>query len=153
MGLPPQTAERPCGSLRAHPLVSTTSESALLCHASPLSTIAPSFFTASIIKLVYGIDVADKKDPNVALMIRTLEGVQGFTSGRVLVQYLPFLRHVPLWVPVLGWQLQELAGWRAAADEVKQVMFDQTRDDLVSRVGGMVSDLSRGANVPSIMED
>ncbi|KAI0693302.1 cytochrome P450 [Cerioporus squamosus] len=63
-------------------------------------------------------------------MIRLLEGLQAFDSGRILVQYFPILRHVPLWVPVLGSQLRMLAGWRAAADEVKQVMFDKTGDDL-----------------------
>ncbi len=52
----------------------------------------------------------------------------------MLVQYLSILRHAPLWVPILGPQLRELAWRRAAADEVKQVMFDKTQDDLASAI-------------------
>ncbi|RPD77552.1 cytochrome P450 [Lentinus tigrinus ALCF2SS1-7] len=110
-------------------------------------------FTATIVKLVYGVDVAESDDPNVALMVRALEGVQGFTSGRVLVQYLPILRHMPLWVPVLGSQLRELAGWRAAADEVKQGMFDKTQDDLTqghqntSVLANILQELDEDANI------
>ncbi|KAI0693303.1 cytochrome P450 [Cerioporus squamosus] len=77
-------------------------------------------FTATIVKIVYGAEVADDNDPNVARMSRLHEGLQVFDSGRILVQYFPILQHVPLWVPVLGSQLRMLAGIRAAADEVKQ---------------------------------
>ncbi|RDX53567.1 cytochrome P450 [Lentinus brumalis] len=77
-------------------------------------------FSATIVKIVYGVEVADDNDPNVDLMVRLLEGLQAFNSPRILVQYFPILQHVPLWVPILGSQLRMLAGWRAAADEVKQ---------------------------------
>ncbi len=91
-----------------------------------------SVFSATIVKIVYGVEVEDDNDPNVDLMVRLLEGLQAFNSPRILVQYFPILQHVPLWVPILGSQLRMLAGWRAAADEVKQVMFDKTVDDLAS---------------------
>ncbi|TFK82000.1 CyP450 monooxygenase [Polyporus arcularius HHB13444] len=87
-------------------------------------------FSATIVKIIYGVEVADDNDPNVDRMVRLLEGLQAFNSPRILVQYFPILQHVPLWVPILGSQLRMLAGWRAAADEVKQVMFDKTVDDL-----------------------
>ncbi|RPD62677.1 cytochrome P450 [Lentinus tigrinus ALCF2SS1-7] len=87
-------------------------------------------FSATIVKIVYGVEVADEHDPNIALMAKLLAALQGFDSGRMLVQYFPILQHVPMWVPVVGAQLRELAEWRAAADEVKQVMFSKTLDDV-----------------------
>ena len=91
-----------------------------------------SVFCATIVKLVYGLEVADDNDPHVARMIESVEGLRDIISGRMLVQYLPILRHVPKWVPLIGSQLRELAVCRAAADEVKLVMFAQTQDDLAS---------------------
>ncbi|RPD62902.1 CyP450 monooxygenase [Lentinus tigrinus ALCF2SS1-6] len=88
-------------------------------------------FSATIVKIMYGVQVANDGDPSVALIIRTLDGLKALLSGQMLVQYLPILRHVPMWVPVLGTQLRQLAEWRAAADEVKQVLFSKTQDDLV----------------------
>ena len=53
-----------------------------------------SVFCATIVKLVYGLEVADDNDPHVARMIESVEGLRDIISGRMLVQYLPILRHV-----------------------------------------------------------
>ena len=90
-----------------------------------------SVFSATIIKVAYGVEVAAADDPIIGLMVQTVKGLQGFAPGQFLVHYLPILRFAPLWVPLLGPQLRELARCRAAADKVKQVTFDKTRDDLV----------------------
>ena len=96
-----------------------------------------SIFSAIIVKIIYGVEVEDENDPNVAQLIRVMKNVQGFVSGRFYVQYFPFLRHVPLWVPILGSQLRELEEGRAVMEEVKQAMFDKTLDDLVSVFQGV----------------
>ena len=91
-----------------------------------------SIFSAIIVKIIYGVEVEDENDPNVAQLIRVIKNVQGFVSGRFYVQYFPFLRHVPLGVPILGSQFRELEEVRAVMEEVKQAMFDKTLDYLVS---------------------
>ncbi|TFK81999.1 cytochrome P450 [Polyporus arcularius HHB13444] len=87
-------------------------------------------FSASIVKTTYGVDVAPDNDKNVALMEKVLQSVQAFAPGRFLVQYFPILSHVPTWFPVAGPQLLELAPWRAAARQVKQAMFEKTKEDI-----------------------
>lgn len=96
-----------------------------------------SIFSAIIVKIIYGVEVEDENDPNVAQLIRVMKNVQGFVSGQFYVQYFAFLRHVPLWVPILGSQLRELEEGRAVMEEVKQAMFDKTLDDLVSVFQGV----------------
>ncbi|KAI0699911.1 CyP450 monooxygenase [Cerioporus squamosus] len=112
-------------------------------------------FSASIVKVTYGIDVAEEDDANIALMEKTLEGFQAFSPGRFLVQYLPILQHVPTWWPVVGSQLRELKSWRTAAREVKQAMYSQTHEALVrgeaneSVLSGMLDRLSEhGRTIP-----
>ena len=83
-------------------------------------------------KIVYGVEVEDENDPIVPQLIRNMDSVQEFVSGRFYVQYFPFLRYVPLWVPILGSQLRELEDGRTAMEEVMQALFDKTLDDLAS---------------------
>lgn len=101
-------------------------------HATLIEVLISSVFCGTIVKLVYGVEVADDNDHYVARMIESFGGLRGIISGRMLVQYLPILRHVPMWVPFVGSQLRELAVYRAAAEEVKHGMFSETQDDLAS---------------------
>lgn len=80
---------------------------------------------------VYGFEVAERHDRDIALMEKVLEGLQAFAPGRFLVQYLPGVRHYPEWLPFVGWQLRELAASRAAAREAKDGMFNKTKEALV----------------------
>ncbi len=57
---------------------------------------------------------------------------EGLVPGRFLVQFLPFLRHVPPWFP--GATSQRLwAKWMAAADKVKNIPFEHAKTQLVCR--------------------
>ncbi|KAI0741843.1 cytochrome P450 [Daedaleopsis nitida] len=87
-------------------------------------------FGASIVKLAYGIDVAEKDDENLANMERVLEGLQAVTPGRFLVQFLPFLKHAPHWLPIIGKQMKQLAVWHESARFVKQALFDLTKQEV-----------------------
>ncbi|PIL22777.1 cytochrome P450 [Ganoderma sinense ZZ0214-1] len=79
-------------------------------------------FSATIVKVTYGVDVAEKNDPYIALIEKVLAAIVVLTPGRYLLQYLPILEYVPEWVPGAGFQ-KELSGWRAAADYVKETLF------------------------------
>ena len=129
VSLPPKAVGRSCRPLQPYSPVSASLQPRLLCVGQLV--LWSSVFSATIIKVAYGVEVAAADDPIIGLMVQTVKGLQGFAPGQFLVHYLPILRFVPLWVPLLGSQLRELARCRAAADKVKQVTFDKTRDDLV----------------------
>ncbi|KAI0754719.1 O-methylsterigmatocystin oxidoreductase [Daedaleopsis nitida] len=84
-------------------------------------------FSYSIVKATYGLEIKSKNDRNVALMESVLAGLQAFTPGRTLVQYIPILKYVPFWTPVAGPQLKELQSRRSDAVEVLSTLFDQTQ--------------------------
>ena len=90
-------------------------------------------FTASVVKVVYGFDVG--KDPDgqwyLSLMEKANEGALAFTPGKYLVQFLPFLRHIPEWMPGAGFQTQ-FREWREASHESKVALLRRTRSGLVS---------------------
>lgn len=86
--------------------------------------------------------MASDNDPQVARMIESIKGLRDIISGRMLVQYFPILRYVPMWVPFLGSQLRELAYYRAASGEVKRIMFHKTQEDLAS----IIRDFNEGAH-------
>ena len=76
---------------------------------------------------MYGIQIADEGDEYVGMVEEALDGVaQGGVQGKFLVEYLPFLRHIPPWVP--GASAQRLfKKWQAAGDRAKNVPFDHGR--------------------------
>lgn len=110
-----------------HPCASSPSPRDADCRTRPYY----SSFSATIVKAAYGLEIAESKDKNIALMESVLEGFQAFAPGRFLVQYLPILEHVPLWTPIAGRQLQELSVWRRSAHRVKQTLFNITEKAVV----------------------
>ena len=57
--------------------------------------IATSSFSAAVVKVVYGFDVASENDEYIALIVKTLEAAEAFVSGTFLVEFIPWLRYVP----------------------------------------------------------
>nr|VWO97107.1 N/A [Ganoderma boninense] len=90
-------------------------------------------FSATIVKVAYGVDIAEKDDPYIALVEKAISAVVALTPGRYLLQYLPILEYVPEWVPGAGFQ-RELAGWGAAAEHVKELLFAKSLELLDSQV-------------------
>ncbi|KAI0769932.1 cytochrome P450 [Fomes fomentarius] len=84
-------------------------------------------FAASILKVVYGIDIAEQGDPLLEVIDAAMEGVaEGLTPGAFLVEYLPFLRHVPAWVPGASFQTK-LKRWRDSSHEMVDLPFAQAK--------------------------
>ncbi|KAI8994236.1 CyP450 monooxygenase [Trametes punicea] len=82
---------------------------------------------SSILKAVYGIEVAEHGDKIVETVDLAMEGVAlGLTPGAFLVEYLPFLRHVPAWVPGAGFQ-KRLARWRNASHAMLDLPFEEAK--------------------------
>ena len=64
------------------------------------------------------------------MMEKDLEAGDAFVPGRYWVEFFPFLRFVPAWVPGAGFQ-KDFAKWRHAAEWVRNVMLQKTKNGMV----------------------
>ncbi|KAH9929053.1 cytochrome P450 [Epithele typhae] len=90
-------------------------------------------FAATVLKVLYGIEVeAGDPDGYVAAVGAALEGVsQGMVPGRFAVEYLPFLKTAPAWVPGSGEQ-RMFKKWQAAGDVLKQKPFGFVKREMTN---------------------
>ncbi|PIL29135.1 cytochrome P450 [Ganoderma sinense ZZ0214-1] len=88
-------------------------------------------FAAVVLKILYDIDVKDENDAYVEISEVALAGpLEGMVPGKFMVEFFPFLRHIPPWVP--GARSQKLwAKWMAAGDRLKNVPFEHAKVKLV----------------------
>ncbi|RPD62673.1 CyP450 monooxygenase [Lentinus tigrinus ALCF2SS1-7] len=85
-------------------------------------------FMATIVKVIYGLDLAET-DPDAAQIEKMLEGLQALTPGKYLVEFLPFLQHLPGWLPGTGFQ-KELGAWRSATVGTKEGLFQRAMKEI-----------------------
>ncbi|KAI0697627.1 cytochrome P450 [Cerioporus squamosus] len=84
-------------------------------------------FNATLMKLLYNIDVTDDDDKHLAIVEAALSGApQGGVPGKFLIRYFPFLRYIPDFLPGAGFQKQ-FARWQAAANALKDVPFEHVK--------------------------
>ena len=84
-----------------------------------------------IMKVVYGISVESTDDLYVKIADEAMEGpVEGLVPGRFLVEFLPFLRHIPTWFPFATSQ-RLWAKWQASGERLKNTPFEETRAKMV----------------------
>ncbi|KAI1791793.1 cytochrome P450 [Ganoderma leucocontextum] len=95
-------------------------------------------FSAAVVKVVFGIDVADDGDEIMAIVEAALEWVgETFTPGKYLIDALPILQHVPTWVP--GATIQRLiVQWRSTVVRLKEEPYRRARNEATD---SMVSQL------------
>ncbi len=92
---------------------------------------ACSTFATIILKVVYGIDIAERGDKLIEIIEVAMEGVaEGLTPGAFLVEYFPILRHVPAWLPGAGFQTR-LKRWRDASHAMVDLPFAQAKANIV----------------------
>ncbi len=83
-------------------------------------------------KLLYDIDIVGEDDKYIALVQTTLEGVvQGLVAGKFLVEFFPFLRHIPAWSPGAGF-LNQFHEWKAASDSLRSTPVDHVKCNMVN---------------------
>lgn len=64
-----------------------------------------SSLAASIISSTYGLDVRPENDPNIERAEKALDNFKhAAIAGLYLVDVLPFLKHVPSWMPGAGFK-------------------------------------------------
>ncbi|PIL24686.1 cytochrome P450 [Ganoderma sinense ZZ0214-1] len=112
-------------------------------------------FSATIVKVVFGIDVADDGDEIMAIVEAALEWVgETFTPGKYLIDALPILQHVPTWVP--GATVQRLiVYWRSTIMRLKEepyrlVKAAMSRNEATeSMVSQLIARMIGGGDDPS----
>ncbi|KAM5539390.1 hypothetical protein V8D89_006842 [Ganoderma adspersum] len=82
-------------------------------------------FSATLLKVVYGIDI-DDGDHEIVRGIRA--AVEAFSEamapGKFMVEFIPWLEYVPAWVPGAGFQ-KKFTEWRALTAAMKNAPFEQ----------------------------
>ena len=98
------------------------------------------------IGLAYGIETLPHDDPHVLLAERALDGFANAASpGAFLVDILPFLKHVPSFVPGAGFKKQA-AIWR-------EWMLDFVNFPFAAALKEIVSNLYPYLNIHSLTFD
>ncbi|KAI0763605.1 CyP450 monooxygenase [Trametes elegans] len=88
-------------------------------------------YSAIMLKIIYGIDVAGDRDEYIRLADLAIEALAVANPGRFAVEIFPFLRYVPAWMPGAGFQ-ELFASCNAAGTHLKHAPFDEARIALES---------------------
>lgn len=92
-----------------------------------------SVFSATIMDVVYGITVTERDDPYVSLAQKaTIIFSRIVVPGQYLVEVLPFLKHVPSWLPGAGFKRQAKQ-WSKTISAARNTAYDATLDAFVCR--------------------
>ncbi|KAI0767339.1 cytochrome P450 [Fomes fomentarius] len=92
-------------------------------------------FSATLLKLLYGIDVTDERDKYIKTVNWALAGTPGGRGvpGKFLIRFFPLLRHLPSFFPGAGFQRQFLQ-WQAAASALKNVPFSYIKEVMAQSI-------------------
>ncbi|KAF4584991.1 hypothetical protein EYR40_001817 [Pleurotus pulmonarius] len=106
---------------------------------------------SSIMKIVYGIDVAPKDDYYITIAERALDGMAKAASpGAFLVDILPILKYVPAWFPGASFQ-KKAKEWKQVTLEMRDAPFNSIAASMAEGtaspcfVSNLLSDLEMDA--------
>ena len=86
-------------------------------------------------KVVYGVEVEDEKDPRVTALDEAFDGVREITAPvQFMLEMLPFLSRLPRWTPNLGALIAKLDRSKAAHQRVAIEQYNHTKNRVVSIV-------------------
>lgn len=95
-------------------------------------TLWCSTFAEAILKMAYGVDVVDEHDETVEVINEGVEGVRELlVFGGFLVDYLPFLRHVPSYLPGCGF-MKQFETWARANQRLRNVPYQRLVEAMAS---------------------
>ncbi|KAI0774724.1 CyP450 monooxygenase [Trametes elegans] len=91
------------------------------------------YFGATIMGIVYGLDVADDDDKYLNIARKAMDiFIEFVVPGRYLVESLHFLKHVPSWFPGAGFKRKAKA-WRKDVLALRDVPFDAVVENIAKR--------------------
>ncbi|OCH93695.1 CyP450 monooxygenase [Obba rivulosa] len=86
-------------------------------------------FGSSIMSVVYGIQTADKEDSYILRAERAGQGAaEAFTPGTFWIDFLPFLKYIPAWVPGAEFQ-RKAAKWKVDTLAMRDLPWANTVRD------------------------
>ncbi|KAI8982788.1 CyP450 monooxygenase [Trametes punicea] len=90
------------------------------------------YFGATIMGIVYGLDIVDDNDQYLALARKAMDiFIEFMVPGRYLVETLPILRHIPSWFPGAGFKRKAI-GWRKDVLALRDVPFDAVKENMAN---------------------
>ncbi|KAI0369339.1 CyP450 monooxygenase [Pilatotrama ljubarskyi] len=96
--------------------------------------------SATILSAIHGLPLEDVTDDYVRILNEAEDGIgEAFTPGAFLVEFFPWLRHVPAWFPGAGWQ-KKVVEWRGQAMAIVEVPYGAAQDAM-----------KRGYGEPSVL--
>ncbi|KAI0832849.1 CyP450 monooxygenase [Trametes gibbosa] len=88
------------------------------------------YFGASIMGIVYGLEIADNDDKYLIIARKALYVFENFmVPGRFMVESLPVLRYIPSWFPGGGFKRQA-AIWRKDVVALRDVPFNAVTENI-----------------------
>ena len=93
--------------------------------------IITSTFAATIMKIVYGIDVQESDDPYISIAEEAMQGAaEADIPGAFWVDFLTILKYVPSWFPGAGFQ-RKAAYWKEVTNTLVEKPFRHVQEQLV----------------------
>ncbi|EMD40157.1 hypothetical protein CERSUDRAFT_151145 [Gelatoporia subvermispora B] len=76
---------------------------------------------ANILSVAYGLEIAEKNDIHIIVAEKAMEAhVQVVIPGSFWVDFMPFLKYLPAWIPGAGFQ-KKAADWRVNTTAMKEL--------------------------------
>nr|BED43019.1 cytochrome P450 monooxygenase [Trametes versicolor] len=117
----------------------------LLATPEDFLSLARHVFSATIMDVVYGITVTERDDPYVSLAQKaTIIFSSIVVPGQYLVEVLPFLKHVPSWLPGAGFKRQAKQ-WSKTISAARNTAYDATLDAFGAARPSIVTSLVENA--------
>lgn len=83
-----------------------------------------------IVGIVYGYEIGDENDVTLAVCEQAMTSVEFLISNTFLVEYLPFLAHMPTWLPFTSF-LRRLQDLRRCSEELRDMPWTIAKDTIV----------------------
>jgi len=85
-----------------------------------------------IMTVAYGITIKNSDDPYISTAEIAVNGfAEAGIPGSFLVDYLPFLKYIPSWMPGAGFK-RKAAYWARVNEDMLAKPFSYVKDQLVS---------------------
>lgn len=92
-----------------------------------------SMFAASIMRIVYGLDVADEDDQYIQTAEEAIGGFNlAFLPGKYIAETFPIMRFIPQWFPGARFR-RDAAGWRPAVLSMRNSPWEGALKTIVSK--------------------
>ncbi|KAI0767313.1 CyP450 monooxygenase [Fomes fomentarius] len=111
-------------------------------------------FSAAIVKVIYHNDVETDIENQMTWVDQAQDGIsQGLPPGKFLVEFMPFLQHLPSYF--LGPELRfKSPQWRSAAGSLKEVAIARVKEEMHdSVVGKLLRKISQYAHIEAVYQE